>query len=114
MVVMRPVNLNLAVHNNALKFTQRFAPDGSVSVIFVPSVACGRSLTDFDIVWTHLELRKKFLQLPNVAEFLLEDLGAVYAENMTLARCPLRDIVAGHFNIDPNAPPIVRERLEKI
>jgi len=113
-VVMRPVNLNLAVHNNALKFTQRFAPDGSVSVIFVPSVACGRSITDFDIVWTDLELHKTFLQLPNVAEFLLEDLGAVYAENMTLARCPLRDIVSGDFNIDPKAPPIIRERLEKI
>ena len=77
-------------------------------------VACGRSITDFDIVWTDLELHKKFLQLPNVAEFPLEDLGAVYAENMTLARCPLRDIVAGHFNIDPKAPPIIRERLEKI
>ena len=113
-VVMRPINLNLAVHNNALKFAKNFAMDGRVSVIFVPSVACGRSLADFDLVWKKLELREKLIELPNVDQFYLEDLGAVFAENMSLARCPLRDIVAGRFNIAPDAPSYVRERLETI
>ena len=113
-VVMRPINLNLAVHNNALKFAKDFAMDGRVSVIFVPSVACGRSLADFDLVWKKLELREKLIELPNVDQFYLEDLGAVFAENMSLARCPLRDIVEGRFNIAPDAPSFVRERLETI
>ena len=113
-VVMRPINLNLAVHNNALKFAEKFATNGSVSVVFVLSVACGRSIEAFDLVWKELDQRKKFIELPNVAEFLLEDLGAVFAENMSLARCPLREIAAGRFNIAPNAPADIPARLQKI
>ena len=78
-IVLRPVNLNLAVHNNAVTFAERFAKDNSVSVLFAPSVACGRSITDFDLVWNSLNSVQKLLSLPNVAQFLIEDLGAVYA-----------------------------------
>lgn len=113
-VVFRPVNLNLQVHQNALDFTEKFAGDGRVSVVFALSVACGRKLVDFGDVWYPLQLREKVLQLNNVREIIVEDMGPVFAENLSMARLPLRAIVEGDLSTQPDMAPEIFARLAKI
>jgi hypothetical protein len=96
-VVLRPITLDVSVHKNATEFAKDYCPEG-VKIVFLRSVACGRSSDAFKRRWDKYENKNKLVASGAAFEMDLEDLGAEYAENLSFVKKPLRDVVAGRFD----------------
>ena len=96
LVVLRPVTTSSFVQRNLISFVKTYQPLG-VRVILCRIVAMGRTPESY-WRWERTQARAQMLALPGVAEMIVDDLGAEYADEAVAFNLSFGRIAEGDFS----------------
>jgi hypothetical protein len=96
LVVLRPVTTSSFVQRNLISFVTAFQPLG-VRILLCRIQAMGRTPESY-ARWEATQARAQLLALPGVAEMIVDDLGAEYADEAVAFNLSFGQIAEGDFS----------------
>lgn len=99
-VCLRAINLSIEVHTQIREWLDHYCDPGTEGLskaLLFRSLACGRTADDFAARWNSYKWVQRAIDDGRAVQVDLEDMGAVYAENLPFVQTPLGDIVSGNF-----------------